>query len=440
MCCKSFTNRLDFIAIVFLTCFSVFYFSVRRYKDVLNLEDNDDQPSHVNNSYTTKAPSSESTNRIEDNDSVDIVYTWVNGSDERFKHDLETFLKVLNRKQGDVLVLNRYFDFGPLKYSLRSVEQNANWIRKIFLVTNGQIPSWLRLDNPRLTLVTHEEIFQNKNDLPTFASQAVECHLHRIKGLSKKFIYMSNDIIFTSAVVLEDFVTQSGEVKVRFYKGGLKRCNKKCPPERVNNRKCDQICYTESCEWDGDDCIGKDVDPYSKSDQNFMFDAWKGSILHTYFLFNKAFGPRSRQIPNSGPHLFDKDILRQLNERFPDEWKSTSSQKLRHHLTVNLQFAYYNFLVDAIMRGISGIRTRTIEPTKCCEMEMLAIDNREDDLWKQQLLNTNRSKKLQKPKYLIVTGNFTRPLNSQRINDIKRDLENFFEKMFPKPSTFERKI
>ena len=43
-----------------------------------------------------------------------------------------------------------------MRYSLRSVASHAPWVRRIFIVTNGQIPSWLNLDNPRVTLVTHE--------------------------------------------------------------------------------------------------------------------------------------------------------------------------------------------------------------------------------------------------------------------------------------------
>ncbi len=51
---------------------------------------------------------------------------------------------------------NRFEDNEELRYSLRSVETFAPWVRHVFIVTNGQIPSWLNLDNPRLTLVTHE--------------------------------------------------------------------------------------------------------------------------------------------------------------------------------------------------------------------------------------------------------------------------------------------
>ena len=43
-----------------------------------------------------------------------------------------------------------------MRYSLRSLEQNAPWIRHVYIVTNGQIPSWLNLDNQRISIITHE--------------------------------------------------------------------------------------------------------------------------------------------------------------------------------------------------------------------------------------------------------------------------------------------
>ena len=76
-------------------------------------------------------------------------------------------------------------DFNQLKYSLRSIEMFAPWIRKIFIVTSGQIPKWLKLENTRVAIVSHSEIFTNQSDLPTFSSRAIESHLHRISGLRK---------------------------------------------------------------------------------------------------------------------------------------------------------------------------------------------------------------------------------------------------------------
>ena len=51
---------------------------------------------------------------------------------------------------------SRFEDNEELRYSLRSVVRYAPWVRHIFIVTNRQIPAWLNLDNPRITLVTHE--------------------------------------------------------------------------------------------------------------------------------------------------------------------------------------------------------------------------------------------------------------------------------------------
>jgi UDP-N-acetylglucosamine-lysosomal-enzyme len=56
-------------------------------------------------------------------------------------------------------------------------------VRHIYIVTNGQIPAWLNLDHPRLSVVTHADIFVNKSHLPTFSSPAIESHIHRIPGV-----------------------------------------------------------------------------------------------------------------------------------------------------------------------------------------------------------------------------------------------------------------
>ena len=50
---------------------------------------------------------------------------------------------------------NRFADNDELRYSLRSLERFAPWIRNVFLVTNGQIPRWLNVEHPRLRIVQH---------------------------------------------------------------------------------------------------------------------------------------------------------------------------------------------------------------------------------------------------------------------------------------------
>ena len=45
---------------------------------------------------------------------------------------------------------NRWRDNHELKYSLRSLYAHAPWVRKIYLVTHGHIPSWLDTEYPRV--------------------------------------------------------------------------------------------------------------------------------------------------------------------------------------------------------------------------------------------------------------------------------------------------
>ena len=114
----------------------------------------------------------------------------------------------------DIVSASRFQDNEELRYSMRSVERFAPWVRQIFIVTNGQIPSWLNLDSPRVTLVTHEEIFPNHTHLPTYSSPAIESHLHRIPGLAPHFIYLNDDVMFGDYVWPEDFYTHQRGQKV----------------------------------------------------------------------------------------------------------------------------------------------------------------------------------------------------------------------------------
>ena len=62
--------------------------------------------------------------------------------------------------------------------------------------------------------VCFQELFPNKSDLPTFSSPAIEAHLHRIPGLSDKFLYFNDDVMFGSEVWPDDFFTYATGQKV----------------------------------------------------------------------------------------------------------------------------------------------------------------------------------------------------------------------------------
>lgn len=99
-------------------------------------------------------------------------------------------------EEDDTMSKNRYRDNMELKYSLRSIVKNAPWIRRVYLVTDNQIPYWLNLNNgDKLRIISHSDIFQNKSHLPVFSSPAIESQLHRIPGLSRRFIYFNDDVM-----------------------------------------------------------------------------------------------------------------------------------------------------------------------------------------------------------------------------------------------------
>ncbi|XP_048726912.2 N-acetylglucosamine-1-phosphotransferase subunits alpha/beta-like isoform X2 [Ostrea edulis] len=153
---------------------------------------------------------------------------------------------------------SRFEDNDELRYSLRSVEKYAPWVRHVFIVTNGQIPHWLDLENPRVTIVTHEDIFPNKSHLPTFSSPAIEANIHRIPGLSKKFIYMNDDVMFGKEVWPEDFYTQATGQRV-YLTWPVPNCREGCPSTWIKDGYCDKACNNSECEFDGGDCSGENV-------------------------------------------------------------------------------------------------------------------------------------------------------------------------------------
>ncbi|XP_034233894.1 N-acetylglucosamine-1-phosphotransferase subunits alpha/beta [Thrips palmi] len=157
---------------------------------------------------------------------------------------------------------SRFEDKEELRYSLRSLEKHAPWIRHVYLVTNGQIPHWLDLDNPRITLVTHKDIFPNQSHLPTFSSPAIESHLHRIRGLSSKFLYLNDDIMFTQNVWPEDFFTNSKGYKV-YLSWPVPDCSPTCLWSWVADGSCDSECNVVECGFDGGDCNETDSSPNS---------------------------------------------------------------------------------------------------------------------------------------------------------------------------------
>jgi len=142
---------------------------------------------------------------------VDAVYTWVDGSDPAWlaeRHRRRGTLAGPIHLEADSEA--RYRSRDELRFSLRSLQYHAPWIRRVFLVTAGQTPSWLAAEHPDVTVVDHREIFTRAEDLPTFNSHAIESQLHHIEDLAEHFIYVNDDVFFGRSVSPTQFFTPGG--------------------------------------------------------------------------------------------------------------------------------------------------------------------------------------------------------------------------------------
>lgn len=140
---------------------------------------------------------------------VDVVFTWVNDKDpkwcEKFNYFSERYKQPSGLYSKDRA---RFTNHNELYYSLHSVRTFLPWVRKIFIVTDGQKPDWLEISN-NIIIIDHSVII-DKQYLPTFNSHVIEAHLHKIPDLSENFIYFNDDVFVARPLLREHFFRANG--------------------------------------------------------------------------------------------------------------------------------------------------------------------------------------------------------------------------------------
>lgn len=141
---------------------------------------------------------------------IDFIVTWVDMNDPEWQKE---FAKYSGKKENTRNGVSeaRFRDAGFLRYWFRGVEKFAPWVRKIHFVTSGQKPDWLDENNPKINLVKHSDYIPAEF-LPTYNSVVIERYLHRIPGLSDRFVYFNDDFYIINSIGPD-----------RFFKNGLPR-------------------------------------------------------------------------------------------------------------------------------------------------------------------------------------------------------------------------
>lgn len=245
---------------------------------------------------------------------IDVVYTWVDGADpEWLARKAEASGKgpapVLHAEATDPA---RFRSRDELRYSLRSLDDHAPWVRNIFLVTDRQVPSWLNTANPRITVVDHRDIFPDDGRLPVFNSNAIISRIHHIEGLSEHFLFFNDDVMLTRPVLPQQFFTGSGIALL----------------SQSNNRR---PFIAPSVEHEPHLNLTANI-------RDLMIEATGRNV--------------SRAIKHT-PHPLLRSVLFELEERFPEAYDRTTRSRFRHHADV-VADQLHHYYAQAVGRAVPG--------------------------------------------------------------------------------------
>ncbi|MCW5252865.1 MULTISPECIES: stealth family protein [unclassified Streptomyces] len=244
---------------------------------------------------------------------VDVVYTWVDGNDPDWQRRRGAFGGGYHAEAANAA---RYISRDELRYSLRALEQNAPWVRHVYLVTDRQRPAWLNDGHPRLTVVDHSEIFADPSSLPTFNSHAIESRLHHIEGLSEHFLYLNDDMFLGRPVTPQDFFLSNGMTRTFF------------SPSQVPR-------------W-GPSPVDRPVDAAGKNNRR---------------LLQENFGSVIVQKLRHAPYALRRSVLQEIEERFPEAHWQTAHSRFRSPTDISIPSSLYHYYAYFTGRAVpSNIR------------------------------------------------------------------------------------
>ena len=215
---------------------------------------------------------------------IDFVYLWVDGSDPMWRSKRDTFIGVTHA-DSSIDCEGRYADNDELKYSLRSLEKYAPWIRNIFIVTDNQVPKWLDTSNPKIKIIDHCEILPIESR-PCFNSALIEHFLWKIPGLSERFLYGNDDMFINRAVKPSDFFDNNGLPIIRLNRRRFRKLSllyKEKIQKRILSYYIQSIRLSAKLVEDkyGAYYGGQPhhcIDAYLKSDYQHTFETFKNEI------------------------------------------------------------------------------------------------------------------------------------------------------------------
>lgn len=307
---------------------------------------------------------------------IDFVYLWVNGNDPKWLAKKNAFLGIVDSTPDNCKA--RFSDRGELRYSLRSLELYAPWIRRIFIVTDNQVPEWLDTTNPKVQIVDHTEIMPSEC-LPCYNSALIEQFLHNIPGLSEHFLYANDDMFFNRPVQPQDFFTPDGRPFIFMHRRPFRKL----------------------VIW------------YRQNIKHKPFSTYLITIRNSSRLVEKAYGKYYGCKPHHNIDAYTRSMFTLVNEKFKEELSTMRSHHIRS--VDDYQRCLYSYVALAEKIG-----------------KMYYISSKHSmrvQIYKHQLYQ-----KLQRKNPMLFCVN-----DSELANDDDREIAaKYLNKKFPKPSQFEK--
>jgi hypothetical protein len=246
---------------------------------------------------------------------IDAVYTWVDGSDDAWRERKSAVSAAVTGEVLNEFATNesRFLSRDELRYSLRSLDMYAGWVRHVYLVTDDQVPSWLDVDNPRITVVDHKDLFGDRGRLPTFNSHAIESQLHHLPGLSEQYLYLNDDVFFGRPVGPGMF----------FHSNGLAKF----------------FLSTAKLGLGATGGFDRPVMSGGKNNRELVF---KG--------FDRTMTNKFKHVP----HTQRRDVLLELEERYADEFARTAAHQFRDPGDLSIAASLHHYHAYLTGRSVEG--------------------------------------------------------------------------------------
>jgi len=232
---------------------------------------------------------------------IDVVYTWVDSAQD----GLNELIDFHARTPHD-LNPNRYrCNVDLMRYSMRSLATYVPWIRNVYLLTaRPQVPAWLKTDVPRVKVVHHDEIFDPAH-LPTFNSFSILLHLHKIPGLSRRFLYVEDDRLFLRTVSPGDLFDDAGNARVYAKMSGTPRAG------HMDARKT----------------------------------PWQAALAYSNHLLDERYGRKRRPSIKEAPMFIDREQFAAFQDAFPDAVARTKRSPFRAWRNIAPEHMYPYYLL-----------------------------------------------------------------------------------------------